>query len=369
MYYLVRLVLFLNVAGLVHASETGRRALWVVRDALQSKTSVDRVLSDAQSGGFTDLFVQVRGRGDAYYRSRIVPRAEGLADNWDPLDYILAQRSTYSLRVHAWINVFYVWSAEQNPRSDGHVFHAHPEWISVSKSNVSMIEEGTNRLIRRHIEGIFLSPANVDVRNHIVDVVAELLSEYPLDGIHLDYIRYPGSDYDYSTAARSGFLLDYHVDPWVQRSDDIFNRRWTEFCREQVSAMVSKIRSTVEAVQGVELSAAVFPNHQTIETQIYQDWPSWIHNGWLDFAVIMNYAVDDRIFSKQLNDALASIGAERLMVGIAIHHQSAEGLRRKIKIVTNSGARHVSLFSHAVLQTEPKYLSVWKSALVKSSAR
>jgi uncharacterized lipoprotein YddW (UPF0748 family) len=364
-------VIFLSFCGLGNASEAGRRALWVVRDALKNKASLDRVLSDAQSGGFTDLFVQVRGRGDAYYRSQIVPRAEALDDTWDPLQYILSQRSTHRMRIHAWINVFYVWSAEQNPRSARHVFHARPEWVSVSKSNVSMLEEGTAKLIRRHVEGIFLSPANADVQNHVVAVVEELLFHYPLDGIHLDYIRYPGNDYDYSAAARSRFLLDYHVDPLTQSRDDRFNRRWADFCREQVSTTVQKIRSACDAVQGVELSAAVFPNLDVADNQIYQDWPFWVRQGWLDFAVIMNYAADDRVFSKQLNDARASMGmkSDRLMVGIAIYHQPTDGLRRKIKILKEGGIHNVALFSHAVLQAEPKYLNVWKSSFGKTPGR
>lgn len=364
-------VIFLGVCELGNTSETGRRSLWVVRDALKNKASLDRVLSDAQSGGFTDLFVQVRGRGDAYYRSHIVPRAEVLDDNWDPLEYILSQRSAHRMRIHAWINVFYVWSAEQNPRSAQHIFHARPDWVSVSQSNVSMLEEGTSKLIRRHIEGIFLSPAHADVQNHVVAVVEELLAQYRLDGIHLDYIRYPGNDYDYSTVARSRFLLDYHVDPLTQFRDDRFNRRWADFCRAQVSTTVQKIRSVVETAQGVELSAAVFPNLDVAYNKIYQDWPFWVRQGWLDFVVIMNYAADDRVFSKQLNDALTSIGdqSERLMVGIAIYNQPTDGLRRKIKILQNRGIQNVALFSHAVLQTEPNYLNVWKSSFGKTSGR
>src|SRR2546428_10069804 len=52
------------------------RGLWVVRTALVSPASVDRVVDEAQRAGFNALFVQVRGRGDAFYRSELVPRSD-----------------------------------------------------------------------------------------------------------------------------------------------------------------------------------------------------------------------------------------------------------------------------------------------------
>ena len=56
------------------------RGLWVVRTALVSPRSVDRVIEQARAGGFNALFVQVRGRGDAFYDSDIVSRSVLLAN-------------------------------------------------------------------------------------------------------------------------------------------------------------------------------------------------------------------------------------------------------------------------------------------------
>jgi uncharacterized lipoprotein YddW (UPF0748 family) len=55
------------------------RALWVVRHALVSPVEVRRLVERASANGITDLIVQVRGRGDAYYNSSFEPRAAGLA--------------------------------------------------------------------------------------------------------------------------------------------------------------------------------------------------------------------------------------------------------------------------------------------------
>src|SRR5205823_10376127 len=55
------------------------RALWVVRDKVTAKAAIDDLMADAATRGIHDVVVQVRGRGDAYYRSTLEPRAESLA--------------------------------------------------------------------------------------------------------------------------------------------------------------------------------------------------------------------------------------------------------------------------------------------------
>src|SRR3954468_16945827 len=84
------------------------RGLWVVRTGLTSPESVDRVVDDAARAGFNALFVQVRGRGDAFYASRVVPRSEllrGAPADFDPLGRLLARARARGLQVHAWVNV------------------------------------------------------------------------------------------------------------------------------------------------------------------------------------------------------------------------------------------------------------------------
>src|SRR5204862_832337 len=83
------------------------RGLWVVRTALVSPEAVDRVVDGAIEGGITDLFVQVRGRGDAFYESRLVGRSDLLAQQpvgFDPLFRLIERSRPRGLRVHAWVN-------------------------------------------------------------------------------------------------------------------------------------------------------------------------------------------------------------------------------------------------------------------------
>jgi uncharacterized lipoprotein YddW (UPF0748 family) len=104
------------------------RALWVVRNYITTPQSVDEVITTAVRGKFTDLFIQVRGRGDAYYQSDFVPAAQDLQNNFDPLDRCLKLGRQYGIRVHVWVNVYLVWSSESPPVSSKHPVRAHPEW-------------------------------------------------------------------------------------------------------------------------------------------------------------------------------------------------------------------------------------------------
>src|SRR5687767_13183237 len=64
------------------------RALWVLRTSLSSPAAVQHLVQSARDNGFNTLLVQVRGRGDAYYQSRLEPRAAELSkqpDTFDPL--------------------------------------------------------------------------------------------------------------------------------------------------------------------------------------------------------------------------------------------------------------------------------------------
>jgi len=95
------------------------RALWIVRDALTSRGKVHTAVEEAAAGGITDLLVQVRGRGDAYYNGTLEPRASEIEakPSFDPLAVVLEQAHASGLKVHAWVAVNLIASATTLPSS------------------------------------------------------------------------------------------------------------------------------------------------------------------------------------------------------------------------------------------------------------
>ena len=166
------------------------QGIWVVRHSITSPQKVREVVNFARQNGYTDLFVQVRGRGDAYYNSKLVPRSNLLPKSgYDPLSDIISLAHSQGIRVHAWVNMYLSWSAKQLPKDPKHLINLHPDWVEVNgrgKSDMEFIPQ--NGLNGR--EGVYLSPLNDDVNQHLLQVITEIVSHYDVDGIHMDYIRF-----------------------------------------------------------------------------------------------------------------------------------------------------------------------------------
>lgn len=346
------------------------KALWVVRDILKSKTDIEKMLNDAEAARITDLFVQVRGRGDAYYKSALVPLAEGLDGSFDPLEFVLL-KSDGRFKIHVWINVMYIWSADNNPASKEHLLFKHPEWSAVSKSGTSMIDEGLKKLKERNKEGYYLSPGNNEFQEYFLRVVDELVHRYKIDGVHMDYIRYAGKEYDYSVTMRSKFILNYNIDPFttdsngrvgVQQAEQKkwFEKLWSTFRRDELTAFIKRIRNTVNSIRAnITLSAAVWADMDLATNEMFQDWPAWIKNGYIDFAVPMNYAADNNLFESRVKSAKDKVGdkimAQNIIMGISMYNQNSAAMNEKVAICKVYGLKGISFFSYESVRKDRAY--------------
>jgi uncharacterized lipoprotein YddW (UPF0748 family) len=333
------------------------KALWVVRDILKSKVETDKMIAFTEKARITDVFLQVRGRGDAYYTSTLASRAEGLPEDWDPLAYVISKCRPKNIRIHLWLNVFYLWSSEKNPQRTDHLFYRHPDWSAVSQSNQSMMDEGVKTLSNKNIEGIFISPASDEFKEYFIKVLDELISRYTVDGIHLDYVRYAGDEYDYSTAIRSKFMLEYHHDPVEKSGNAWADSVWTAFRRAQVSGFIEELQGWLRQRQpSLKLSAAVWADLNEAENRVLQDWPFWISH--VDFLVIMNYAADQNLFEQRIRAARKAVGEEamkRIVMGISLYNQSIRSAEEKWKAVKTFKVMGISYFSYETIRSNPDY--------------
>jgi uncharacterized lipoprotein YddW (UPF0748 family) len=344
------------------------RGLWVVRTALVSPEAVDTVVDQAKSAGFNALFVQVRGRGDAFYRSRIVPRSlllEKQPASFDPLDRLLWRARDRGLQVHAWLNVLLV-AGFVGPLPSGHVATRHPEWLMVPQGAAAAVlaarPEAWRDLIRDEageIEGYFLSPSARGVAAHLEQVVRELLRAYPVDGLHLDFIRYPGVDHDYSPAALEGFrpptssggvfrMAELLAGPANHPED------WREYLRHRLTALTDRLGRTARLERrGIVVSAAVVPDEAQAVRERFQDWPAWMAGGLLDAVCPMAYTPDPRLFRQQVAQARARLGPGKTMwAGVGAYRLPPAAVVDRILAAREAGASGVVLFSHESLDLE-----------------
>jgi uncharacterized lipoprotein YddW (UPF0748 family) len=338
------------------------RGLWVVRTALVSPKSVDLVVDQAKEAGFTALFVQVRGRGDAFYESRLVERSSLLWQQpaaFDPFARLITRARLRGLEVHAWVNVLLTAHFGLGlPR--GHVVREHPEWVMVPRSlataALTASPESRLRLVAqagradRDVEGYYLSPSVPEVGDHLEQVVRELLQRYAVDGFHLDFIRYPNRDFDYSRPALEGFQR-------LRGGADLLGgpakapEAWDEYRRDVLSVLAARLVQAARAERPrARVSAAVVPDEVTAVSHKYQSWPTWLRDGLLDALCPMTYTPDDRIFRAQLGQAKSRLRAgQNLWAGIGAYRLGLEGTVDKIRLARELGASGVLVFSHESL--------------------
>jgi uncharacterized lipoprotein YddW (UPF0748 family) len=341
-------------------SEPEMRGLWVVRTALVSPQAVDRVVDEAREAGFNTLFVQVRGRGDAFYDSHLVSRSSLLwqqPSEFDPLARLLERARAAGLTVHAWMNVLLTAHFAQ-PLPAGHIIRLHPDWLMVPRAAaggaLAAPAAALPRIVAQaargdgDVEGYYLSPSAPGVAEHLEAVVRELLRGYPVQGLHLDFIRYPGPDYDYSRPALEGFR------PARGGSDLVASPAqdpgaWDAYRRDTLTALVVRLgKAAREEQPGVVVSAAVVPDEAQAVSHRYQHWPSWMERGLLDALCPMTYTPDSRIFRQQLDQVLTHVVGSRPAVwaGIGAYRLPLAGILEKVRIAREAGVSGVLLFSH-----------------------
>jgi len=359
------------------------RALWVTRATLASPESIKQMVAAAEAGGFNTLLVQVRGRGDAYYGSTIEPRAAELAGkpSFDPLATVIADAHAAGLQVHAWVAVNLVSSSVSLPASRDHVIYRAPEWLMVPRELAAEMKKidlrspaylgRLARWTRAHgsiVEGLYTSPLHPAAQDHTAAVVGEIAAKYAVDGVHLDYVRFPNDEFDYSPAAMDQFraailpnLTEREKREAAARAvldpiayPNLFPERWSDFRRSRLTALVIKIRTAVKAVRpSVVFSAAVVPDAQLAFDHRLQDWRGWIDQSLLDVLCPMAYTADADVFQKQVAAARAYAGARPVWAGIGAYQLSPAQTLAHIAAANKLGVAGVILFSYDSLTAPP----------------
>lgn len=348
--------------------------LWVVRTSLVDPQDIPRLVERARAMGARGLLVQVVGRGDAWYRSDLLPPPEALADPMrDPLGELLPLAHAAGLEVHAWMNACLVWSADQRPRDPRHVMNAHPEWVARLENGRSMAALSRAARERLQVEGIFLSPAHPGVRTHLARVAQELVARYPVDGLHLDYIRQPSVAIGYDATSRARFALEHQADPGAftrlpAAERAAMERAWDRFQRDQVTAIVREVRDSVSAARpGLPISAAVLADTLSAQRRNRQDWSAWLRSGLLDRAFPMCYAPPVQTVLDQLLAMSAQLGVDRVVPGIAVYNAPPSAAAAKIKGARALGYPTVALYSYDSLYERADLWARLREHLVPST--
>jgi uncharacterized lipoprotein YddW (UPF0748 family) len=328
------------------------RALWVVRHDVTTQAGVAAVIAQAQAVGINTLFVQVRGRGDAYYSSDLVPPGEGIEAGFDPLRACIELGHEASIEVHAWVNVYLTWYPDRKAGGD-HILSKHPEWFMVSDDDVDLgqPEMGVD-LVKRGVEGRYLSPSNPRVTEHLLKVIGELIGRYSVDGVHLDYVRYPNEHYDFSPMAKAAFWTETELNAPDEAVSDQKRDDWNRWRSSKVTGLVRRVKRLLESrLPGAKLSAAVKPDFSLAYSRYGQDWVHWVNRRYLDFVVPMFYTGTLETILAKMQAVRKYVRRGRVYAGLGAWNQGAQETFAQIELVSRARLDGFSLFSYTTLMS------------------
>jgi len=321
------------------------RAVWVTRWDYKSERDIAHVMDNCKRAGFNTVLFQVRGAGTAFYRSKLEPWADELGGRdpgYDPLAVACREAHRRGMQLHAWANVIPGYRGKQPPDNSRQLYHARADWF------------WRDKLGRRQPLGWYssLNPCYPEVRRYLTDVMREIVAGYPVDGLHLDYIRFPN---EHSPAYSDGATVpDYPRDP---RTVAMFQRAtgqtpesapsaWAAWRTEQITQLVRDIRAMVNAERpGAVLSAAVGANMVKAKQHHYQDAPRWLMDGLVDAVFPMNYGDSMPEFELQLRAWLALATPQPIVTGIMFDQRNPQLVVNQVNRAQQSG-RHFAAFAY-----------------------
>ena len=365
---------------------TRPRGLWVLCEGsqrvLEHPERIDELIEYASAIGATDLFVQVYRGGQAWFDSSYAAATphQQIRDSTgvDTLRELVRRAHLLEIRVHAWVNVLSL----ANHRDAKILSEVGRDAVLVDRRGRSILDypnldipQPDRGYYRMGTPAVWIDPAAPGVAEYLAATFAELMSRYPeLDGLHLDYIRYPGVlpfapgsrfgvglDFGYGESTRARFKAETGLD--APLGDNLRNaNHWDEWRREKMNELVAALRSAArsahpEAPENEQplLSAAVGTYAERVYLAEAQDWKRWVEDGLLDFAVPMSYTLDDRMFRYMVEGFATGPRSDRIWIGLGtwLFAKRPAGALAQLEMAKSAGAHAEVLFSYDSIAEAP----------------
>jgi uncharacterized lipoprotein YddW (UPF0748 family) len=302
----------------------------------------------------------VRGQADAYYDSQHEPWADRLTGTlgqdpgWDPLATAIDAAHGAGLQLHAYVNVYPVWLGSNAPPSNTTPQHMYHRFNSLYGDHwVQWHENGTPMGLNSSY--LTASPGHPAVQDHIVAVCQDILQNYDVDGLHLDYIRYSGPAYSHDPVSEHRFGEAQPV-------------AWADWQRQQITQVVDRVYEEMDQSRPhAALSIAAWPIYQDQwgwvtygETTYdgydgyYQDSRGWLRTGKADFLAPMFYGTSVQNYLDRyeilVHDHVDESYGRHIYAGIHAGYSSFGEIERRIEIAREAGAQGQAIFAYSLVE-------------------
>lgn len=231
------------------------------------------------------LLFQVRPAGDAFYASNLEPwsrfltgtQGEAPAPFWDPLAFTIQEGHARGIEIHVWLNPYRA--------------NVNADWSGLASNHMANVYR---EYAYPYDTYLWMDPGAQVVIDHTVDVIADIVTNYDVDGVDFDDYFYPYPD---GTQFPDSATYNDYVDAGGSLSRD-------DWRRDNVNRMVSRVYSTIQAIKpNVKFSISPFglyrPGHPEgmpppvtgldPYSELYADSKLWLENGWVDILAPQLY--------------------------------------------------------------------------------
>lgn len=341
------------------------RAIWVTRWDYKTPEDIERIVDNCARMHFNMILFQVRGNATVFYRSSLEPwaweltgdgpHATGNDPGFDPLALAVARARKRNVELHAYMNVFPAWHSQKYPPPEaGQLWTRHPEWFMVDRQGRKMIPRDKD--VDPTGPGTwysFVSPGIPAVQDHVVAVFREVAERYDVDGLHLDYVRYPHEigDFSYDAVSLARFREETGMTP------DQAPDRWLRWRGRQVSRVVQRIHDECTRIAPhLMITAAVGGDPFRARDLLMQRSMEWMAAGRIDAAVPMVYTADNAEVARAVTVYVNNGSGRLVFAGLMAPRNEAavQAFLHQIGVARSAGAHGVSIFSYKALFPEHK---------------
>jgi len=322
--FLVGLLLALTLASpgaivpSAQAQSTEIRGVWLTSndmDVMLDQSKLTEALDQLADLNFNTVYPVVWNSGYVLYPSTTAQQEEiqpfirrGYPGDYDVLAEVTTQAHRRGLMVVPWFEFGFM----TPPSSELAV--NHPQWIT-QRSN------GTKTWTGAAGEVVWLNPFHPEVQQFLLNLVAEALNQYDVDGIQFDdHISLP-FEFGYDAYTRNL----YYQETGNPVPSNPRNPSWVKWRADKITAFVGRLKQTVQAKKpGAILSIAPNPYDVAYNTYL-QDWVTWVNRNFADEIIVQVYRHDMGSFVNQLTRPEVQATRQKIPTGVGV----LTGLRTK----------------------------------------
>ncbi|MBI3590656.1 MAG: family 10 glycosylhydrolase [Candidatus Melainabacteria bacterium] len=325
------------------------RAIWLDRGTIVSMKDafeLANLIKNIARLGFNVIFFETINAGYPIYPSKLLPQ-NPLVNNWDPLKVAVEAAHAYGVELHAWVWTFAVGNTRHNLLIGQPVQYPGPIVSSKGRSWALTSARGALR-IEMQPEN-WISPANKKACAFLTELFSEIIRNYDVDGLQLDYIRFPFqqtySQVGFDFVSKNAFQETTGKLPQLEGP---VNKIWTEWKIKIVSDFVRDLSGELKKIKPkLKISAAVFGIDRSLRLRIIQqDWESWLLNKWVDavYPFYYSYTKDEIKAKLEREKEIVNHGAV-IIPAFNLRVLNIGEFAERITLARNSGVLGVALFA------------------------